>query len=60
MMLISDADYPMSVDEMNIALETALLEREENYATICESISFSESLLFELWEQRYPQHTECI
>lgn len=59
MMIIRDGIvHPMSVDEQNIALESALLESEVNYATIHQPLSFSESILYAMWEQYYTQHTE--
>lgn len=62
MMLIrSEVVYPLSVDEQNIEIESALLESEViNYATIRQPLSVSESLLYIFWEQYFAEHPECI
>ena len=61
MLMRSDVVYPMSVDEQNIALESALLESEViNYATIRQPLSFSESILYQYWERFFAEHPECL
>lgn len=43
--------YPLSVDEQNIELEIALIESEVNNAIICQSKSFFESYVWQLYAE---------
>ena len=44
MLLLRDVEHPLSLDEQNIEDEIAKIESEVLYATVYESISFSESI----------------
>lgn len=47
--------YPLTVDEQNIELETALVESEVNNATIYQSKSFFESYIWQLYAECYAE-----
>ena len=48
----------MTVDEQNIELEIALIEREVKDATICQSKSFFESYLWQLYAESNATTTD--
>ena len=60
MMLVNDIRHPLSVDEQNIELESAMIESEVYYATIRKPLSVSESILYAMWESYFSEHIECL